>query len=78
LLAREPAPSQNNRAFQGRPAIVGANEEKGAPESATCGPGIRNSPCTNCPRTFTGTPAPQDVEQATKRSCCHDDGGCEI
>jgi hypothetical protein len=63
LASTEQGPSrtENNRAFQSSPAIVGANEEKGGPESATCGPGIRDPPYAHCPDNFTGTPPPQAV-----------------
>jgi hypothetical protein len=53
--------SENNRAFQDRPAIVGANEEKGGPESAKSAPGICDPSGPQSPETFTSTPSPQTV-----------------
>jgi hypothetical protein len=71
-------PLQNSRAFQDGPAIVGGNEEKGAPESARCGPGIRDPPCTPCSGTFNGTSPKSTIAQTGNRACRPDGGDCEI
>ena len=55
--------------------MVGANEEKGGPESANRGPGIRDQPCRHCPDNVTGTPPPRAIGQTRKRSRHRDDGG---
>jgi hypothetical protein len=44
----------NNRAFQSRPAILGANEEKGAPDSAGGNSPTPGSLCSQSAPSFTG------------------------
>jgi hypothetical protein len=53
--------TENNRAFQNRPAIVGANEEKGGPESAKSAPGICCPPGPPGQNTFASTPSSPTV-----------------
>jgi hypothetical protein len=52
---------ENNRVFQDRPAIVGADEEKGGPESAKSAPGICDPSGPQSPEAFTSTPSSQTV-----------------
>jgi hypothetical protein len=52
---------ENIRAFLNRPAIVGANEEKGGPESAKSAPGICDPSGPPGPETFSSPPSTQTV-----------------
>jgi hypothetical protein len=60
-VPQAPSRFENNRAFQDRPAIVGANEEKGGPESAKSAPGICDPPGPRNPKIFTNTPSSRTV-----------------